>query len=151
MDVLCQFSGLVRFPFDQLGCRIELGGWMYSGAHQGIQMYNGGVSLSKQEVTARNSYQEMTVADVNCTVANYFYECCPNEPWPVIIWDFSLTRASWYYFNVRTPAGSDTDPRRTLVHSAFAIDATDHRPMDCPIDLSLACPSSSLGSFTSGQ
>ena len=99
IEMLCQFSGLVNFPFDDLGCRFELGGWMYSGGHQGIALLNGGFSLDRTEPSARQSYMEMYVDSVNASVVSYEYPCCPSEPWPYIIYDFKLARASFYYIN----------------------------------------------------
>ena len=36
MEVLCKFSGLVAFPFDDLNCTFRVGGWVLSDYHQGI-------------------------------------------------------------------------------------------------------------------
>ena len=48
----CQFSGLVRFPYDNLVCGIEIGGWSWSGGYQGISLRGGtGYSFSTQELT----------------------------------------------------------------------------------------------------
>ena len=52
IHLICQFSGLVNFPFDEVGCRAELGGWILSGEHQGIRLLDGGYSLNTQEATA---------------------------------------------------------------------------------------------------
>ena len=58
LDVLCKFSGLVAFPFDVLKCKIEFGGWVWSGGHQGIVLHNGGYQFSQQEATSGSTYQE---------------------------------------------------------------------------------------------
>ena len=45
----CQFSGLVRFPYDNLVCGIEIGGWSWSGGYQGISLRGGtGYSFRSQ-------------------------------------------------------------------------------------------------------
>ena len=49
LEVMCKFSGLVAFPFDQLKCSMEFGGWGFSGGQQGIELYNGGYQFSSQE------------------------------------------------------------------------------------------------------
>eukprot|EP00966_Prymnesium_polylepis_P117613 2719203-Prymnesium_polylepis.1 len=36
LDLLCAFSGLVAFPYDELRCVLEIGGWALSGFEQGI-------------------------------------------------------------------------------------------------------------------
>ena len=65
LELLCQFSGLVSFPYDELGCRIEIGGWILSGEHQGVHAHNGvGAVLDKQEASARTSYQELEFVSV---------------------------------------------------------------------------------------
>ena len=42
-------------------------------------------------------YQELSLEAVNTTRNEYFYPCCPGEPWPAIKWNFILSRASSYY------------------------------------------------------
>jgi hypothetical protein len=99
IDVLCQFTGLVAFPFDQLGCQIEMMGWTWSGHHQGIVLSDGGADLTKQERSSRVSYQELSLESVNATLMTYYYPCCPSEPWPAVRWTFILNRATSYYVN----------------------------------------------------
>ena len=57
LDILCKFSGLVKFPYDNLACKIEFGGWTWSGAQQGIQLHEGGYTFDSQEATQGSSYQ----------------------------------------------------------------------------------------------
>lgn len=65
LETLCKFSGLVAFPFDQLRCQLEFGGWLLSGAHQGIQLDGEGYQFSLQEASSGTSYQEYTIKAVN--------------------------------------------------------------------------------------
>ena len=39
-------AGLVAFPFDNLTCAIEVGGWTWSGGHQGIEPNAAGAAFS---------------------------------------------------------------------------------------------------------
>ena len=39
---MLRFSGLVMFPFDDLKCGVDMGGWMISGAQQGIELWGEG-------------------------------------------------------------------------------------------------------------
>lgn len=50
LQVLCRFSGLVKFPYDHPVCPVEIGGWIQSGAHQGLKFDGAGYSFSSQEV-----------------------------------------------------------------------------------------------------
>ena len=42
LQLMCKFSGLVAFPFDELSCLTELGGWTMGGAIQGLIHQPGG-------------------------------------------------------------------------------------------------------------
>ena len=100
LNVMCKFSGLVAFPFDTLKCTIEFGGWIISGGNQGIKLMGLGYQFSSQEATSGSSYQEYQISHVNATIVNYEYDCCPSEPWPVVLYTVSLGRASLFYFTV---------------------------------------------------
>ena len=100
LNVMCKFSGLVAFPYDQLICPVEFGGWSFSGGYQGILLHDGGFSISTQEVTSGTSYQEYLIEDVGVKRVNYEYACCPSEPWPVVIYKLKLSRASDFYITV---------------------------------------------------
>ena len=97
MDVMCKFSGLVAFPFDTLKCTTEFGGWGMSGYQQGITLLDGGVALSSEEVTSGTSYQQFSIKSANVTTRVYKYPCCPNEPWPAVVYTFEMSRAGNFY------------------------------------------------------
>ena len=98
IEVMCKFSGLVAFPFDNLTCAIEVGGWTWSGGHQGIEPNAAGAaSFSSQEATAGSSFTEYWVYKVAAEMVTYEYPCCPSEPWPVLIYTVTLNRSSEYY------------------------------------------------------
>ena len=104
LDVMCKFSGLAAFPYDVLTCGIEFGGWGFSGSYQGLELMDGGYSFSSQEATAGASYQEYSIAAVECSVDNFFYNISneevvdgANEPWPVIKYSVTLNHADYYY------------------------------------------------------
>ena len=98
--MLCRFSGLVKFPFDTLKCPLELGGWMQSSAHQGVQLDGAGFEMA-YEVTSAVSYQEHTISNITVDYHTYEYPCCPREPWTAVIYTVSLERAFGYYVYVR--------------------------------------------------
>ena len=37
LDILCKFAGLAAFPFDELTCGMDIGGWSHGGGHQGVR------------------------------------------------------------------------------------------------------------------
>ena len=100
LDVMCKFSGLVAFPFDSLQCPIEFGGWTFSGGQQGIQLLDGGYEFSNQEATSGTSYQEYEIDAVNASLTLFEYDCCPSEPWPIVVYRITLRRASGFYMVV---------------------------------------------------
>ena len=100
LDVMCKFSGLVAFPFDMLKCKVEFGGWILSGGHQGVSLLGSGFEFSPQEATSGSSYQEYSIMNVSVQRVNYQYACCPNEPWPAILYTLSLGRARSFYVYV---------------------------------------------------
>jgi len=97
MDVMCKFSGLVQFPFDQLTCPIEVGAWSYNGNHLGLTLTNGGYTFDSQEATAGSSYQEFSLESVNCSLDVFVY---PSGAFPVAMYEVHLKRASFFYLNV---------------------------------------------------
>ena len=87
LEVVCRFSGLVAFPFDNPVCLVDIGGWALSGHYQGIslmgQTTNGestpGYEISDQEVTSGSSYQEYLIESMSVEVITYYYASFPNE------------------------------------------------------------------------
>jgi hypothetical protein len=100
LDILCKFSGLANFPFDTLRCKAEFGGWALSGGVQGIELYDGGYAWSSQEETQGETYQEYRITAVTATRTNYEYDCCPNEPWPVVVYEVSMRRSQHFYWTL---------------------------------------------------
>ena len=100
IDVMCKFSGLVAFPFDKLKCQLEFGGWILSGGHQGVQLEGDGYQFSPQEATAGSSYTEYTIKDIEVEYADYKYDCCPSEPWPVVLYTITMERSSVFYYTI---------------------------------------------------
>ena len=97
LNVLCKFSGLVAFPFDDLVCRVEIGGWAQSGSYQGLTLVGQGFTFSSQERSAGSSYQEYSIKNVNATVNLYTYACCPSDPYPVVNYVITVQRAGVFY------------------------------------------------------
>lgn len=97
VDIMCKFSGLVAFPFDNPVCFMEVGGWIMSGAYQGLAFRGDGFEFSLQELTSGSSYQEYSIADVDAKLLTYSYASAPSEPWPIAVYRIQLKRASMFY------------------------------------------------------
>jgi hypothetical protein len=59
VNIMCKFSGLVKFPFDVLKCSMEVGGWSWSESHQGIDLFSTGGAVFSSEQTSLPSYTEV--------------------------------------------------------------------------------------------
>lgn len=44
-----------------------------------------------------NSYNEFSIANITCTRAQYFYDGYPSEPWPVVVYEVTLSRVESFY------------------------------------------------------
>ena len=101
-DVMCKFHGLAQFPFDKLSCGIDMGGWAYSGVHQGIQLWGSGFEFSAAEETAGSSYQEFVIERIDSTLMLFTYATTSgaDEPWPLVHYGITLHRASHFYVHV---------------------------------------------------
>ena len=95
LEVLCRFSGLVAFPFDQPSCSIEFGGWSLSGVYQGLMLKDLGWADGTQEATAGSSYQEYQLKNVTVVFNNFDYEV--GDGWPVVRYDIVLSRQDVYH------------------------------------------------------
>jgi hypothetical protein len=102
--ILCRFSGIVNFPFDYPICEAEFGGWVYSGAVQGIAT-SSTYSIASER-TAQPAYSEFNLTAVNVTIngASYQYDDFVTEgapdPWPTVSYTFTLRRVGaqvWAY------------------------------------------------------
>lgn len=103
LDVICRFSGLVAFPFDNLKCAVEIGGWVHSSAQQGLTLSRGGKGYHMaKEVTTAAAYQEYEIYGVTSTQYNYTYRVpdsplAPTELYPVVLYEVTLRRTTNFY------------------------------------------------------
>ena len=78
-------------------CSVEFGGWDISGGQQGVTTHGKGWSFSESEESLGFAYQEYTVVGVDVRTTSYVYEGWANDPWPVVIYDISISRKSQFY------------------------------------------------------
>jgi len=148
LEVLCKFQGLVSFPFDKdVRCDLDIGGWMISGAAQGIYLAPGvpgdpskfkpGVDFlpvmphwdsslaSSYEVAAERStgstYVAYALTAVTANASAIVYGCCPNDPFPIMTYTFQMYRTTQMITVLLLPLGFLT----FLVNFAFFMTTDD--------------------------
>jgi hypothetical protein len=98
LSVLCAFKGLDAFPFDSLSCDFELGGWARSGADVYYTLAEPALSQGGS-ATAQATYAQygLVLEKSSVSISDFFYDCCPDEPWPIIKFRIYTTRATSYF------------------------------------------------------
>lgn len=95
----CKFTGLNNFPFDILGCQMEIGSWSYSGLYVRPIRMGLGYSIGGSQ-TAGQSFSEFRIPEdddepVVCKEHIYPpYPGAPEEDWPVVVCNVKFKR-SW--------------------------------------------------------
>ena len=99
--VMCKFKGLANFPFDDLECGVDFGGWLTSGAQQGLQLWGDGFEYSTAEETSGTSYQEFAIQKIQASISIFQYDTDgEDELWPLIHYQITLKRADNFYIHV---------------------------------------------------
>ena len=72
----------MAFPYDDLKCLFDLGGWFYGADVQGViakpctgSSCGEGWELSNQEPTSGESYQEMSIGTIEAVKTDFMYSC----------------------------------------------------------------------------
>ena len=103
IEVLCRFSGLMAFPYGQLMCPIEVGGWALGGTYQGLQpMSSGCAQINDQELVSQSSYIDYALDRVTCNLTSYTYGDYGDTVWPAIRYRVYMKPNTRFYFNVMT-------------------------------------------------
>jgi len=104
LEVLCRFTGMMMFPLEEdIECVVEIGGWYRSGGFQGVLPYvdgDGQPACAIEEAAEESSlysYTEHEIAYLECETDVYQYDCCPNEPWPILKVRIHFKRALAFY------------------------------------------------------
>lgn len=99
---LCKFEGVLMFPYDTLTCQLEFAAFLLDGRVQDIA--GGGASwvddpdsTSISGLTAGSSFQDYSIQEISSQRWVAFYSCCPNSPYPEIIYTLKFKRSSSYY------------------------------------------------------
>jgi len=95
LNVLCAFSGIVRHPFDENECTIDMAGWARSGLVTNFTFLDPPITWGGTG-TARNTYQEYKVMTSKSRTSRteFFYPCCPNDPWPTLSFTLAFRRTT---------------------------------------------------------
>ena len=99
LEVLCNFKGLSRFPFDRVSCRMEFGAWSLYGGLQDIILRpsDGGVSWATEGETTDGSFQEYTIENVAPIRRVVYYNTPGQTHWPVLVYTATLSRDTAFY------------------------------------------------------
>ena len=106
LSAFCKFSGIVNFPFDDLKCKVEIGGWMLSGAYQGLSSVSAtldGTGDGAGESTSKPSYADYNLTSVRAHINEYEYPADPQNPYPVMMVELQLKRVNditWFWIVV---------------------------------------------------
>mmetsp|Transcript_17534 Transcript_17534/g.44969 ORF Transcript_17534/g.44969 Transcript_17534/m.44969 type:complete len:711 (-) Transcript_17534:131-2263(-) len=113
LEIQCKFTGLVAFPFDKPKCSFDMGGFMYSGFHQGIS-FSGigqgtGYELEGKERVQGTSYQEYEIISMSSSLQVYMYRSvvagASDEPFPIATYTMTLKRGTmWYQLYIFFPS-----------------------------------------------
>eukprot|EP00746_Dinoflagellata_sp_MGD_P126372 gnl/MRDRNA2_/MRDRNA2_61232_c0_seq1.p1 gnl/MRDRNA2_/MRDRNA2_61232_c0~~gnl/MRDRNA2_/MRDRNA2_61232_c0_seq1.p1 ORF type:complete len:684 (+),score=135.99 gnl/MRDRNA2_/MRDRNA2_61232_c0_seq1:44-2095(+) len=108
LKAMCKFDGLSMFPNDMIRCDLEFAAWTIDGRFQDIAVpeANGGItwigdpnSQAVAGITAGASkFQDYMIQNITSTRLSVFYDCCPQAPFPEIIFRVEIKRANTYYF-----------------------------------------------------
>jgi len=98
LEALCAFSGLKKHPFDRSECNIDLGGWTRSGLFANYSLMDPPISYGGTG-TSMTTYQEYgLVKEGRSSTFDFYYPCCPNEPWPTLSFTFVFERRTTNYY-----------------------------------------------------
>ena len=94
--VICSFTDVEDFPYDTLSCVMDFSGWARSGL---FVNYIPGDLVFLGSSAVNDDIAEFNVNREGCRSfkTDYFYECCPDEPWPTISFEISAKRSSTPY------------------------------------------------------
>eukprot|EP01043_Picozoa_sp_COSAG02_P022043 COSAG02_NODE_1133_length_14390_cov_3.493178_14_plen_283_part_00 len=79
---LCSWDGLVNWPFGELTCELEFGGWDRSAFTVDYQVMNPAVEFGGGD-TSSDRFSEYKIVDHSVSRKEFYYSCCPDEPWYV--------------------------------------------------------------------
>ena len=94
LRALCAWRGLERFPYDEIECELEFGGWDRSGLQVNYTLAGGEPVELGGGSTATSAFSEYKIVGWTTSTADFFYPCCPNEPWPVVKFKFKCAQHS---------------------------------------------------------
>jgi hypothetical protein len=104
ITALCKYRGLIMFPRDHLSCELEFSSWALDGRHQDLvkRKKDGGVNWAGSGkglagLTAGATFQDYTIRSLEVTRKVSFYDCCPNSPFPTLLYSIQFKRAESYY------------------------------------------------------
>ena len=80
------------FPFDDQYCHLKFGSWTYSGLQVDLINKSNTTDLTNYIISGEWELKKVTVQR-NVV----YYPCCPNEPYPDLIFSIHIRRRILYY------------------------------------------------------
>lgn len=144
LKALCKYDGLVLFPRDELTCELEFAAWGVDGRWQDIipRKKDGGFNYAGRPdlntmagITGGSSYQDYKIKKVGVRRDIVTFDCCPNAPWPTLVYTLTFARSTSYYeMKLFMPAFTLT----ALTFFAFWMDPASGERLSFGITLILA-------------
>lgn len=106
LKALCQFDGLLDFPYDVLSCELEFASWSLDGRVQDVlpRAKDGGMTwvddanaTQMAGLTAGSKWQDYRITGISAKRAVVVYDCCPNSPYPTLLYTVKVERARIFY------------------------------------------------------
>ncbi|XP_061175747.1 neuronal acetylcholine receptor subunit alpha-4-like [Saccostrea echinata] len=89
----CPFS-TTYFPFDSQTCKMKFGFWTYDGTQLDLDFFQ---DVHQMSVTDYLSATEWDIIANYANKTNFFYECCPNQPFPDLTFYITIKRKVAFY------------------------------------------------------
>ena len=95
-NAICSYENVEYFPFDKPICVLDFGGWTLSGLYVN---YKPGKILFQDTSAVGYEFSPFGIDYDNAkvTVQNFYYNCCPDEPWPIVSFEIPLIRSARFY------------------------------------------------------
>lgn len=89
----CPFS-TTYFPFDAQMCRLKFGSWTYDGTQLDLEFFQDAQMMSLANYL---SATEWDIVDNFANKTEFFYDCCPNQPYPDLTFYIKIKRKVAFY------------------------------------------------------
>lgn len=89
----CPFS-TTYFPFDTQTCKLKFGSWSYDGTQVDLEFFQ---DVHMMSLTDYLSSTEWDIVDNYANKTEFFYDCCPHQPFPDLTFYIKIKRKVAFY------------------------------------------------------